>query len=364
MAPQPSVAIVHDYLTQRGGAERVVLALHRLLPGAPIHTSLYEPAGTFPEFADATVLPAPINRIGPLRRSHRLALPLLAPTFSAMRVDADVVVCSSSGWAHGVHTDGRRIVYCYAPARWLYQREAYLAEAGRGARALSALMSPPLRRWDQRAARRADTYLAISTRSRQLVRDAYGIDAEIVFPPHDARPDAPRTPVPGLEPGFFLCVSRLLAYKHVDAIVGAFADRPGQRLVVVGAGPEKQALMTSATRNVTFLADIDDATLRWLYAEATALVGAAYEDFGLTPVEAAAFATPSIVLRFGGYLDTVVDGETGLFFDTPTAAAAGGAIDRFSAGDFDAGRLRTQADRFSPARFDEAMRAVIDQPGH
>ena len=122
----PSIALVHDYLTQRGGAERVALSLTRAFPGAPLHTSLYEPAATFPAFAAVDVRPLPLNRLGPLRRNHRLALPLLAPAFSRLRVDADVVICSSSGWAHGARVTGRKIVYCHTPARWLYQPGRYL----------------------------------------------------------------------------------------------------------------------------------------------------------------------------------------------------------------------------------------------
>src|SRR4051794_5927491 len=102
MTRAATVAIAHDYLTQRGGAERVVLSLARAFPGAPIYTSVYEPDTTFPEFAHLDVRTTPLNRLQPLRRRHRLALPMLAPAFSNVHVDADVVVCSSSGWAHGV----------------------------------------------------------------------------------------------------------------------------------------------------------------------------------------------------------------------------------------------------------------------
>src|SRR5437868_3905298 len=121
------VAIVHDYLTQRGGAERVVLSMLKAFPKALVYTSLYDPNSTFQEFRNIEVRTLPIDRIGTLRRNHRLALPLLAPAFSQLKVDADVVICSSSGWAHGVKTDARKVVYCYTPARWLYQPDRYLA---------------------------------------------------------------------------------------------------------------------------------------------------------------------------------------------------------------------------------------------
>src|SRR6478735_5976036 len=192
MTDRPRVAIAHDYLTQRGGAERVVLALHRAFPEATIHTTLYDPDGTYPEFADARVVVSPLNHIGALRREHRAALPLLPYAVSRLRVDADVVVASSSGWAHGVPTTGRKIVYCHAPARWLYQADAYLGDAaGRStkARALDVL-SGWLSRWDRRAAASADVYLAKSTVVRERIAAAYGIDATGVAPP--PRVDATR----------------------------------------------------------------------------------------------------------------------------------------------------------------------------
>lgn len=359
---RPNIAIVHDYLTQRGGAERVVLALQRTFPAAAVHTSLHDPDATYPDFANSHIVPSVLNRVAALRENHRVALPFLAPTFSAMKIDAETVICSSSGWAHGARVTGRKIVYCYAPARWLYQHEAYLATSGRAVRTARNRLAKPLRRWDQRAVRTADAYLAISTRSASLIRDAYGIEAEVVFPPHDARPEAERLPIEGLEPGYFLCVSRLLAYKNVDAVIGAFADSRARRLVVVGAGPDEAALRALASPNVSFLSGVADEQLRWLYANAAALVAASYEDFGLTPVEAAAFGTPSIVLRFGGYLDTVVEGETGLFFDEPTPAAIRAALDEFEAASFDADAIAAHAENFSEVRFADKMRHIVAAP--
>ena len=124
---RPTVAIAHDYLTQRGGAERVVLTLRKAFLDASIHTTLYDPDSTYPEFAEAEVITSPLNRVPALRADHRRALPLLAPAASRMRVEADVTIVSSSGWAHGFDIPGRSIVYCYSPARWLYDTERYLA---------------------------------------------------------------------------------------------------------------------------------------------------------------------------------------------------------------------------------------------
>ena len=327
--PPHNVALAHDYLTQRGGAERVVLALCRAFPDAPVYTSLYDPATTFPEFRDRDVRPLWLDRARLLRERHRLALPLLPLAFGSTRIDADVVVCSSSGWAHGIRTDGRKIVYCHSPAKWLYRRDDYLGDRPSAAARLGLrLLDPYLRAFDRRAARSADTYIANSTYVREQIRAAYGIDAEVLHPPASLDPDGPAEPVPGIEPGFLLTVARLLPYKHVAETVDAFRLLPEQRLVVVGDGPEAAALRSSLPGNVRLLGEVSDARLRWLYARCVGLVAASREDFGLTPVEAAAFGKPVAALRWGGYLDTVVPDVTGVLFERPTHSEIAEGVQR------------------------------------
>ena len=355
-----SVALVHDYLTQRGGAERVVLSMLRAFPGAPLHTSLYDPAGTFPEFAEADVRTAPLDRVPLLRRDHRRALPLLAATFSRLHVDAEVTLCSSSGWAHGAAVEGRKVVYCHTPARWLYQSRRYLGEHGSpAARAALAAARPWLVRWDRRAAASADVYLANSTAVRERIRAAYGRDAEVVPQPHAVDPAGTATAVPGLDAGFVLCVARLLPYKNVDAVVEAFAGLPGERLVVAGAGPDEARLRAAAPANVSVLGAVADDRLRWLYASCRGLVAASYEDYGLTPLEAAAFGKPAAVLRFGGFLDTVAEGATGAFFDRPEPRAIRAAVARLLAEGWDERRIRAHAELYSEQRFVERLRAAV-----
>lgn len=356
-----TVALVHDYLTQRGGAERVVLSMLRAFPGAPLHTSLYDPDGTYPEFEGADVRTMGLDRAKPLRRHHRLALPLLAPAFSRHRVDAETVLCSSSGWAHGVQTAGRKIVYCYSPARWLYDGHRYLGDRHRGAQFALRSLRPTLMRWDCRAASTADRYLTLSTTVRERIRAAYGIDAEILPPPPNLDPAGEHTPADGVEPGFFLCVSRLMAYKNVDAVVGAFAELPGERLVVVGAGPEAQPLKRAAGANVRFLGSVPDDQLRWLFAASVGVVAASHEDYGLTPLEGLTFGRPAAVLRAGGFLDTVVEDQTGVFFDEPTPAAVADALRRLGKLHWRPATLRAQADLFSEERFVRGLRAVVSE---
>lgn len=364
-ARRPKVAIAHDYLTQRGGAERVVLAFSRAFPDAPIYTTLYDARGTFPEFADRDVRVGALNRIPVLRRHHRLALPLLAGAAGRTHVDADVMLASSSGWAHGFRATGRTLVYCHNPARWLYQADEYLGDAPRLApkRLALAAMTPGLRRWDRAAAQRADRYLANSGVVRERIATAYGIDAPVVPPPPgidtSGEQEAPADLAPWRERGYWLVVSRLMPYKNVDVAVEALRARPDERLVVVGAGPLRERLLAERPDNVRILSHLTDAELRWTYAHATGLLAPSREDFGLTPLEANAWGIPVVALRAGGYLDTVVDGRTGLFFDEPTPAAVGDALDRAAGREWSPDVLRAHADGFGEEGFAARIRAEV-----
>ncbi|MFC8600393.1 glycosyltransferase, partial [Isoptericola sp. NPDC057191] len=360
------VVLAHDYATQRGGAERVALLLADAFPGSPMYTTLYDQGGTFPEFAKVPLRTGPLDRVRTLRRHHRLALPVLAPAIGGQRVDGDVLVASSTGWAHGYRGARRTVVYCHAPARWLYQRDRYLGSHGgsSSAAARSALtaLAPALRRWDVRAARRADVYLANSTVTRLAIREAYGIDAQVVAPPPALLPAGPAAPLPGVEPGFLLCVARLLPYKNVDVVVDAAAEL-GRTLVVVGDGPERERLRSRAARagagRVLLAGRVDDATLRWLYRNAALLVAASHEDYGLTPLEAGASGVPVAALRGGGYLDTVAEGVNGTFFDEARVDLVAGAVEKALATVWDGVAIAAHVDGFGRDRFVARLRDEV-----
>ncbi|MGO2748675.1 MAG: glycosyltransferase [Pseudoclavibacter sp.] len=364
---RPRVAIAHDYITQRGGAERVVLSLNRAFPEAQVFTTLYDPETTFPEFRDIDIVPSPLNRIGPLRRDHRKALPFLAAASSGIHIDADVVIASTTGWAHGFRTTGQTIAYCHSPARYLYLSDQYLGDAGAFSPARLGLraLTPYLTRWDQKAAASVDTYLTNSSIVQQRVQDVYGRSSELLFPPHSVDVSGPRTPMPELaefvgDGGHLLLVSRLLPYKNVDAAIQAVAGMSNERLVIVGDGPQRAELVAQLPSNARLVSGVSDEHLRWLYARSRALLAPSHEDFGLTVVEAAAWGKPSIALKAGGYLDTVREGATGRFFHEPTPAAISDAIvaSRFQV--WDVAAIKAHAHRFSEQAFARRMHELVD----
>ena len=254
------VAIVHDYLTQRVGAERVVLALHRMFPDAPIFTSLFDPEDTFDGFGDADVRTSGLQRLPHRGDLFRAYLPLYARAFERMKIHGyDLVISSSSGWAHAVDTDATHLVYCHAPAKWLYRTTEYAAGASGWKMAAVAPMLRRLRAWDARAAGRPDRYIANSSVIARQILAVYGRAATVVHPPVEVdrftvADDLPSADAP------YVVVARLLPYKRVDLAVRACTDA-GLPLVVVGDGPTMPELVRIAGPTVRFAGRMEDAQL-------------------------------------------------------------------------------------------------------
>jgi glycosyltransferase involved in cell wall biosynthesis len=291
---------------------------------------------------------------------------LLARTFSTITVDADVSLCSSSGWAHGVVTTGRKVVYCHTPARWLYQTDRYVGNqtSAFGFRrvlkqAALGTFRKSLESWDRAAAASADRYLVNSTASAEAVRDLYGIEAEVLAPPPAIDAAGPSRPVSGLDSGYWLCVSRLLPYKNLDLVIEAVRATKGARLVIVGDGPERARLELLAGPEITILRGLGDDQLRWCYANCRALLAASYEDFGLTPLEVAAFGKPTAAPHLGGFLDTIVQGLTGVFFERPEAGLIAEAMTRVGEIAWDAEVIVEHAAGFNETRFATRLREVV-----
>lgn len=359
------LAIAHDYLTQRGGAERVVLALHKAFPDAPIYTTLYDPENTYPEFKDCQIITSPLNHFKIFRKDHRLALPLLPFFSSRLKVDAHRVVVSTTGWAHGFDVPQNALVYCHSPARWIYLTDQYLGNRlNKGLARIFKTMRPFLRRWDRAAAMRLSNYVANSSIIQQRIFDVYGKRADIIFPPYSVQDGEPQESIAGLEDfmerGYFMIVSRLLPYKNVQYAVEAFSGLDHQ-LLVVGAGPMLDELKSMSTPNVAFVSNISDAQMRCAYAGSTALLAVSHEDFGITPLEGGAFGKPTIALQAGGFLDTISEGINGAFINTPSAQDIRKAVQELDSQQYSAEAIKAHVKRFNEERFIHQMKARLAQ---
>lgn len=358
MAPSLGrVAIVHDYLNQRGGAEKVVLEMSKLWPQAPIYTSLYRPESTFDEFRELDVRTSFLDRI-PVDRGFRNLFPLYPAAFRSLgEIDADVVIASSSGWAHMARAvpGAAHVVYCYTPARWLHTDD-YMS-SGRRRSARQALLSPfsnGLRRFDSHAARRADTYIAISESVRQRIHRAYGLEAPVVYPPVDTGRFRPSRRGERL-----LVVSRLLPYKRVDLVVDA-ARQLGLGLDVVGDGPLLGELRRSAGSHATFHGAAGEDTVTELLESCSSVCVAGEEDFGIVAVEAQAAGKPVVAYGRGGARETVLDGVTGVLFEEQNVARVTDAIAACELLDTTPERIAANAARFSVAAFGGGLTRVLE----
>lgn len=342
----------------------MVLEMHRIFPDAPIYTSLYDPEATYPEFREADIRTSFLQRLPHSGNAFRAYLPLFPAAFRRMRVQGyDLVISSSAGWAHSVRTGNAfHLCYCYAPAKWLYRTDDYLGahDAVPGpARPLLKPVLAALRRWDRNAARRPDLYVGISRYVADEVERIYKRQALVIYPPVSLGLFAPSAPSTKGSDGYYLVVARLLPYKRVDLAIKACMRR-GARLVVVGEGPERDALMRLADESIEFRSRVDDGELTGIYAGANAVVQCGMEDFGLAPLEANASGRPVVAFEAGGALDTVIDGQTGVLFKHQTTDSLHEALDRLEAQKWDPDELRKHAASFSEERFADELRSTID----
>jgi glycosyltransferase involved in cell wall biosynthesis len=221
-------------------------------------------------------------------------------------------------------------------------------------------MTPFLRGWDRRAAASASEYFANSSGVSAEIARLYGIHPLVIPPPPFCRDDGPwEEPSTSAGKGFFLVVSRLLPYKNLDRILEVFAQRPDLELVIVGTGPLEKSLKQSSPNNVAFIGNVNDGELRWLYGHCLALIAPAFEDYGLTPLEAASFGKPTIALRRGGYMHTVLEGTSGYFFEDFAFPSVSNAIDKLIENPLDGDDIRDHASRFSEEGFIETLRRHV-----
>jgi glycosyltransferase involved in cell wall biosynthesis len=226
---------------------------------------------------------------------------------------------------------------------------------GPAERLLVRVMRPYLERLDRTAARQAVRYLANSRNVAARIRTAYGIEAEVVHPPRGLQPEGPQEPVPGLPDRFLLTVGRPRGYKRTDLLTAAVAGMPDLHLVTVGSRPDQRW-----PANIHQLVGLSDAQLRWLYANSCGLLACSIEDFGLTPVEAFGFGTPVAATQEGGYLETCVEGLTGLWLDASSTASLQASIREFTSRPWDGERIREHGEQWNPSVFHRRLQQVVE----
>lgn len=349
------VSLVHDYLLVMRGAERTFAALADLYGQAPILTLLYDERGTNGRFVGRSITTSPLQRFGVGQATFRRLLPLYPWAIGRLRVpESEVVLSSSSAFAHGVNVPpgAVHVCYCHAPFRYAwYEQQRALSETAAPLRPLLRAQLARMRRWDLAASRRVDVYIANSQLTRERIKRYYNRDATIVHPPVETDRFAPGSPGDSL-----LVVSEIVRHKRVRVALEA-ARRARVSIRVVGSGPEHAAL-SEAYPEAEFLGRVDDRELVGLYATARAVVVPSMEEFGITAVEAQAAGRPVIAAAAGGALETVLDGQTGrlaVLDDVDSFAQAIKGIDEL---DFDPARAVQNAERFSVASF---RRLISDQ---
>jgi len=334
------------------GAERTFAAIAELYPRAPIFTLLYDERGTNERFSGHSVTTSALHRLGVSQASFRRLLPLYPLAIERLRLPAtDVVLSSSSAFAHGVRVPqgAVHVCYCYTPFRYAwYEQERALAETPRPLRPLMRLQLRRIRKWDLSASRRVDSYIAISELSRGRIKRYYGRDAPVIHPPVETHRFAPGEPGASL-----LIVSELVRHKRVWVALEA-ARRARAPIQVVGSGPDHAALR-EAYPEAKFLGRASDEDLAELYASARAVLVPSMEEFGITAVEAQAAGRPVIAAAAGGALETVLDGQTGRLAALDDVDSFVQAIESIDKLDFDPTRAVENAERFSVTAFQQRI---------
>ena len=360
-------AIVHEWLTNYAGSERVVEQLLHVLPDSDLYALVdFLPdgdGGAARAFLGGRRATTSFVQRLPFARGHfRQYLPLMPIAVEQFDLSGhDLIVSSNHAVAKGViiGPDQLHVSYVHSPMRYAWDlQHQYLAESGAG-RGLKGIATRAvlhyLRQWDQSAAGRVGKFVANSRYVARRILNTYRRSAEVIYPPVDVDAFPLRTD----KESFYLCASRMVPYKRMPLVARAFAAMPDRKLVVVGDGTELAKVKAAAGPNVEVLGYQSDAVLRDLMQRARAFVFAAEEDFGITPVEAMACGTPVVAFGRGGATETVRDGITGLFFADQTVPAIVDAVDRFDRAEWDPAAVRRHAEFYRPERFRAEFAALL-----
>lgn len=354
------IALVHDYLNQEGGAERVVRVLCRTYPDSPLYTSIYDPQRMDPFWRGIDVRTSFMQALRPSLRVAKALLPLYPLAFESFDFSGyDAVLSSSSTFAKGVLTgpDTVHICYCHSPARFAWMYHDYVGQMGlgrAGAVLLPAMVSP-LRVWDYAAAQRVDAFIANSRNTARRIAKFYRREATIMHPPIEVD----SYEVAASTESYYLVLARLQPYKRIDVAIEAF-NRLRRPLLVVGDGPDADRLRRLAGPTVRFAGRVDDVEVRHHLRHCQALVWPGEEDLGLAPLEALASGRPVVAYRAGGALETLVDGVTGRFFDLQTPEALVEVLRTFDPDAFGPAALRAHVAAFDLPVFQQRLRQFVE----
>lgn len=353
------IALVHDYLIQDGGAEKVLSVLQEIWPQAPTYTLFFDPQ-KLPAFAQHDIRTSFLQRLPLSLKKYQwyiMLMPTATEHFDLSKYD--VVVSSTSAFAKGIITrpDALHICYCHTPTRYLWSDTHSYLEELRAPRLIKSLLPPLLSRlrvWDQQAAERVDFFVANSATVQSRIRKYYRKDAKVIFPPVDTH----RFHISPRPKTYFLTGGRLVAYKRFDLVLEA-ANKTGIPIKFFGTGPVEADLRKRARPNVELLGKVSDEKLHELYAHARAFIHPQEEDFGITPVESMASGRPVIAYRKGGATETVVEGVSGEFIETQTWEELADHLIRFDERRYDPRRIKAHAEQFSRKRFTDQLRQFV-----
>ena len=364
------IALVHDFLVEFGGAERVLCTLSEMFPEAPIYTLLAEKEN-FPAWLKGKKIETSFLQKWPkfLRRRKKWLLPLLpvAPETFDLR-EFDLVISSSGAWSKGIVTrlNTVHISYLHSPMRFVWDSSSsYLREQKKNSfvNFFVDLFKNYLRVWDRAASDRPDHLIVNSNYTKERVQKYYGREAQIIYPPaRNATHSVAGGPaVKNLPKDYFLIVSRLAPYKKVDVAIEAF-NKLELPLVIVGTGTEEKYLKSIAGKNIHFFGFVSEEKLAAIYADACGFIFPAIDDFGIAPVEAMTQGVPVLAIRKGGAKEIVKEGVTGEFFDAVTPEVLSDGVRRFkeNRGNYDAEIIKMRAREFSEERFKKEMLEFIE----
>jgi glycosyltransferase involved in cell wall biosynthesis len=355
------IALVHDYLTQRGGAERVFELLCKRYPEADIYTSLYDPKETI-DLGERIVNTTILQKIPGAAQNFRIMAPFYFPAFRALDLqEYDLIISSSTSFAKSVRKkpSSRHICFCHNVTRFLWDTETYLREYGdyRYFAPLIEQVFQYMRKVDLNYSQEPDLYVANSTVVARRIQSIYGKRAVVINYPIDTS----KFIFSDAKDEFYLASARMISYKRLDVIIEAF-NWLGWRLLISGSGPERDRLQSKSLKNIEFLGHVSDSDRTNLFSRAQSVIIAALEDYGLVPVEANASGTPVIAYGSGGVLDTQIPGKTGVFFKRQTPEAIQSALLEAKGINWNYNNIRNHAvDNFSEQAFFKKVEKVIEQ---